>query len=266
MRKELPVGAKFAIPLLFLIIGFNIPMFLRLFMDTENTSFLSTTVKIVFLSLVMFVLIPRVIGIPSKENPEHNLSRIGLTKRQVSWTSIVLGIGLGVISLSFMLFGSAVTGGYAFDIGRLELSHVYFSLVPGVFEEVVFRGYLMIVAIAFFKSIKKAAIFQIVIFTLSHMKDFSGWGIVDMITVGIIAIAFTYVVFKTGHLYTAIVFHFIHDAFLFVVQKANGLESFIDHLAFYAFVWLGMVVIVVVTRYAVGKWDIGSPMLYVQDE
>ena len=266
MKKELPIGAKFAIPLLFLIIGFNIPMFLRFFIDTANTSILSTTVKIVFLSLVMFLLIPRVIGIPSKENSENNLFTIGLINRNVSWKSIVLGLLLGLISLSFMLLGSAITGGYTFDIGRLEFTHVYFSIVPGVFEEVVFRGFLMVVAVSYFKNIKKAAVFQIIIFTLSHMKDFSGWGIVDTITVGIIAIAFTYVVFKTGHLYTAIIFHFIHDAFIFVVQKANGLESFVDHLAFYAFVWLGMLIIIIVTKFSVEKLNIRGPLIYNPEE
>lgn len=263
MKRELPIGAKLAIPLLFLVIGFNIPMFLRFFTDTDNVSVLSTTSKIVFLSFVMFFLIPQVIGIPSKKDKNENLKLIGLGVKNLTWQSVVLGITLGVISLLFMMIGSAITGGYELNMSRLEFTHVYFSIVPGVFEEVVFRGYFMIAAMMLFKNVKKAAAFQIVIFTLSHMKDFTGWGIVDMLTVTVIAIAFTYVVFKTGHLYTAIIFHFIHDAFLFVAQKAEGYQTFYEHFIFYLFVWIGMVTIILVTKFVTKKYYISNKEIYI---
>lgn len=264
MRKEIPAGAKLAIPLLLLIVSFNAPMFIRLVYETENNSFLSTTVKLILLSIFLFWLLPKVIGIPSRENKQGNLIDIGLVKWPISIHSIWLGVLLGFISLTFMLIGSAITGGYTFDLSTLELNHVYFSLVPGIFEEVVFRGFIMVVAIQFFKSYKKAVIFQVVIFTLSHLKDFSGWGIVDMLTVAVIAIAFTYVVLKSGHLYTAMIFHFIHDAFLFVVQKKDGLETFIEHLAFYTFVWIGMIVIMLVTKYMSNKYNLSEKGKYIR--
>jgi len=211
----------------------------------------------------MFFLIPKVIGIPSKKDKKENLTLIGLGIKGVTWQSIVLGITLGLLSLLFMTIGSAITGGYQLDMSRLEFTHVYFSIVPGVFEEVVFRGYFMIAAIILFKNVKKAATFQIVIFTLSHMKDFSGWGIVDMLTVAVISIAFTYVVLKTGHLYTAIIFHFIHDAFLFVSQKAEGYQTFYEHFIFYLFVWIGMLTIILVTKFITEKYNISNKEIYV---
>lgn len=266
MNKELPIGAKFAIPLLLLIVSFNAPMFIRLVYETENTSILSTTIKLILLSVFMFWLIPFVIGIPSRTDKKKNLERIGIMKIPVPLPSIILGIVLGLISLTFMLLGSAITGGYTFDLSVLEWNHVYFSLVPGIFEEVVFRGFLMVVAIQYFKNLRTAVIFQVVIFTLSHLKDFSGWGIVDMITVGIIALAFTYVVIKTGHLYTAIIFHFIHDAFLFVVQKQDGLESFLENLVFYLFVWIGMAVIVIVTKLVSTRYRLQNQSTYITTE
>jgi membrane protease YdiL (CAAX protease family) len=158
-----------------------------------------------------------------------------------------------------MLSGSLMNGKYVFDTSTIDPKHIYFSLVPGIFEEIIFRGFIMIVLIKQYKSIKKAALFQIVLFTVSHMKDFTFWGLIDTLTVAIIAIAFTYVAFKTGSLITGIIFHFIHDAFLFVVQLPEGrYEGIVDNLIFYFSVWIGMGVIILVIKILAEK--VGKPL------
>ncbi len=253
-KKELFFGLRLAIPLIFYILAIISPLFLKLFLPISNLDYISTSLKLIILSIATFYLIPFKIGIPSPSQGRKNLIDIGLFSRRNILNSVLMGLLFGLISLSFMLIGSLLTGKYVFHLSTLDAQHVYFSLVPGVFEEVIFRGYMMIVLIKRFKNIKKAIALQVLLFTLTHVKDISLMGFIDILTVGVIALAFTYVVFRTGNLYAAIVFHFIHDAFLFVVQLPEGLDQNIfQHLLFYASVWTGMLVIILLSKILTGN-------------
>lgn len=248
-KKELFYGLKIAIPLFFYILAIISPLFLKLFMPISNSDYISTSLKLIILCMATFYLIPFKIGIPSSSHGRKNLIDIGLLSHANILNSVLIGLLFGLISLSFMLIGSLLSGKYVFHLSTLDPQHLYFSLVPGVFEEIIFRGYMMIVLIKRFKNIKKAVALQVLIFTLSHVKDISLMGFIDILTVGVIALAFTYVVFRTGNLYAAIVFHYIHDAFLFVVQLPEGSDqSNLQHLLFYASVWIGMLVIIMLSK------------------
>jgi len=61
-----------------------------------------------------------------------------------------------------------------------------------------------------------------VLFGLLHIRGFGLWAWVDVISVMILAIAFTYTAYKTRTLVAAIVFHFLHDTFLFLPQVPGG--------------------------------------------
>lgn len=265
-RKELLFGQKAALPLILYIVVFILPVLLGKVIEVDNLDYLMTSIKILLLSIICLFLLPKVIGLPYRNEGYNNLSIIGLGNIKISIRWIALGCLLGVVSLLFMLIGSLLTGGYVFDISSLDSKQVYFSLVPGVFEEIVFRGFIMIAALEFFKSYKKATLFQVVIFMLSHMKSFDLWGIVDFITVGIIAIGFTYVVLKTYHLYVAMIYHFIHDAFIFLVQKPSDYEqSDFERLIFYLFVWIGVIVIMIITKLYSEKY-FGKSSKYISIE
>jgi len=55
----------------------------------------------------------------------------------------------------------------------------------------------------------------------------------------VIAVAFTYSAYKTRTLVAGIVFHFLHDAFLFLPQVPGGVYiGVFENIAFYASLWL----------------------------
>jgi len=248
-EKDLYYGMQMAIPMIFYVIALISPMLIGLVIDVDGKDYLVTSIKLLILSLASLYLIPFVIGIPSRKAGSMNLVTIGLLRAKVGIKDLLLGVGLGLVSLAFMCLATYLVSGSAFELQAINPKHIYFSLVPGIFEEIIFRGFMMIALIRVYKSYKKAMAFQVFLFTISHIGEISLWGIVDVITVSFIAITLTYIVYRTGHLYTAIIVHFIHDAFLFVVQKPGGIyEGTFENLIFYGAVWLGMVVIMLVTK------------------
>jgi membrane protease YdiL (CAAX protease family) len=157
-----------------------------------------------------------------------------------------------------MLIASILTGKYGFDSNNISLDHMVFSLIPGIFEEIFFRGVLMIILLRITKSLEKAFTIQVVIFGLSHIKyGLDIMSLVEALSVIIIAIGFTYSVYKTRSLIPAIIFHFLHDAFLFVVQLPDGAyQGFTDNALFYVGLWVMVAVSVLITKVAVEKFQV----------
>ena len=65
-----------------------------------------------------------------------------------------------------MLIASLLTGRYVFDIDNLSFEQIAFSTVPGVWEEVYFRGIIMMVLLFALKDLRRAMVVQCVIFGL----------------------------------------------------------------------------------------------------
>ena len=186
-----------------------------------------------------FLLVPKVLGIPfGKVEVSEWARRIGLSPPPGAWKHMVLGISLAACTLSGMLAASILTGRYEFDLGNASPSHLVFSLIPGIFEEIYFRGVLMFVLLRIFRSLEKAMVVQIVIFGLAHIKGVDIIAFVEVLSVTIIAIPFTYVAYKTRSLMAAIVFHYLHDALLLLVQVPDGdYTGFWENALFYAGLW-----------------------------
>ncbi len=248
-KNELYYGLKMAIPLLIMVVASMSPMFIRLVTPVENKDYVSTTVKLFILCAGLLVIVPKELGIVERTGWRENLEFIGFLGVKNLGKPLLTGLLLGCISIGGMVISSIIIGGYDFSLSLIDLKQVYFSLVPGIFEEVVFRGFIMVVLLRTFKSLPKAVGFQIFLFTISHMGDFTFWGIIDVLVVAVIALSFTYVVYKTGNLWAAIVFHFIHDAFLFAAQLPQDLYVGVRANALiYSFVVLSMIVIMFVVR------------------
>ena len=89
------------------------------------------------------------------------------------------------------------------------------------------------------RSLKRAAFIQIVLFGLTHIKGTDLWSWMDVLSVMFIAVAFTYAAYKTRTLVAGIVFHFLHDAFLFLPQVPGGEYIGVsENIVFYASLWL----------------------------
>jgi membrane protease YdiL (CAAX protease family) len=166
-----------------------------------------------------------------------------------------------------MLVASILTGRYVPDWSTVSVSHTLFSLNPGIWEEFFYRGTIMIVLLKRTKSARLAALIQIVLFGLAHVKGFDLLSWVDVLSVMIIAVAFTYTAYKTRALIAGIVFHFLHDVFLFFVQVSGDQASgFAESAIFYASLWIGVGLACLVTRLAADKLGVQAPTELYQVE
>jgi membrane protease YdiL (CAAX protease family) len=219
---------------------------------------LGSSIAFIVAALVVFLLFPKVLGIPfGRTDTKEWTRKIGLYPPQSVWKHILLGILLAMCTLSGMLMTSIMTGKYVFDMGNINSSQMVFSLIPGVFEELFIRGVLMIILLRITKSLEKAFVIQIVVFGLMHINGIDAVSLVDALSVSIIAISFTYVAYKTRSLLAAIVFHYLHDAFLFLVQLPGGVyQGFSDNALFYAGLWIMVGVSILITKMATERFRI----------
>ena len=122
----------------------------------------------------------------------------------------------------------------------------------------------MMILINHFKEVKKPFIIQSVFFGLVHLQALDLWSMVDLVSVMILGLGYTYVALKTNSLVPVIVSHFLHDAFLFVVQVPGGVFlGTTENLLFFGCLW-GMVAIgCVITKLVSEKFNlVQSTKLY----
>jgi hypothetical protein len=73
----------------------------------------------------------------------------------------------------------------------------------------------------------------------------------------IMAVAFTYTAYKTRTLVAGIVFHFLHDTFLFLAQVPEGeYQGMYEHMTFFACLWLMVGVGTLVVKFSTERFDI----------
>lgn len=224
--------------------GSLVALFMEVFLDLEVSTFLTSVITFSFAAFAAFYLFPRRLRLPFGDvGWSEYLHRLGFYLPHESWKHVLLGSLLAVCTLSGMLAGSLLSGRYEVDWSTVNISHIIFSINPGLWEEFFCRGVIMFVLLRATKSLKQAALIQIALFGLTHIKALDLWGWVDVISVMVIAVAFTYAAYKTRTLVAGIVFHFLHDAFLFLPQVPGGeYIGVIENVAFYASLWLMVVV------------------------
>ena len=219
---------------LLLIKGFNI----------ELSKPLQSSLIFIITSVGILLFFPRIFGSPfGKISIGEWLKRLGVYKPHNLAGNIFLGILLGAVSLTGMLLGSLFTGKYHPDLSTLNAGHLLFSLTPAIWEEVLFRGVVMMVLIQYLGNIQKAFWWQILIFALCHLNGFNLISFIEVISVALIAFTFSLTAVKTRTLIVGIIYHYIHDAFLFFFQLPDGeYHGFVDNFTFYAFFWSAMLV------------------------
>ncbi len=193
------------------------------------------------------------------------IQEIGLKIDTNTWKFVILGVILGILSLSGMMLGSFLSNDYTFNLDQLELEQVLFATVPGIWEEIFYRGLLMLVFLKLLKKTQKTMIVQSIVFGLLHFQRFHLWELVDMISVMILGFAFTYVAYQTNSLIPGMIFHFIHDAFIFLVQvpETTAITN-LDNVYFYLCLWLAQFIICGIA-YLFQKFALNSPKKWKYD-
>ncbi len=222
------------------MIGFLIPMVIGMLFDIKVPKLIGSIINLIVCCFGAFYLFPKVYrspfgGVAFKEY----FTRLGFYLPKGAWRHVLLGVILAACTLSGMLAASVLSGRYTPDWANINLAQLVFSLGPGIFEEFFYRGVIMIILLGLTRSLKKSMIGQIAIFGLAHIKGLDLLSLIDAFSVAVIAIAFTFAAWKTRTLVAGIVFHYLHDAFLFFVQPLDATYIGVkENVIFYALLWL----------------------------
>lgn len=263
MRKLLkekirPVIRSIALTILFPLLGFLLCLLVEMLFKIEISKLISSIINLVVAAFAAFFLFPRVFGIPfGKIKTQDFNKRIGFYLPNSGWKHILLGVILALCTLSGMLIASVLTGKYELNFKTITLTQSVFSLNPGIWEEVFYRGVQMMILLRLTKSLMRAAGIQIVLFGLLHIKGADIPALVDVFSVMVITVGFTYTAYKTRSLLAGIVFHFLHDALLFFVQVPKGVHTGLgDKILFYAMLWSMVGIGCLVTKFAAEKFKV----------
>jgi membrane protease YdiL (CAAX protease family) len=217
--------------------------------DISISKILTSIITFVFSALAAFWLFPKALKLPFGDvGVSTYLRKLGFYWPRKGWKHVLLGLLLAACTLTGMWVASLLSGRYAPDWSTVNLSHTIFSINPGVWEEFFYRGIIMFILITATRSIRRAALIQVLFFSLAHIKGFDLWSWVDVVSVFVIAIGFTYVALKTRTLVAGIVFHFVHDALLFLPQIDS--KGILESVIFFACLWVMVGVGCLLTKFA----------------
>lgn len=244
-----------ALAVFFGTLGLLLRLLLDVLLDVEMPKLPASVLNFVLAALAAFFIFPRVLKQPFGEvDLSEYTRRLGFYLPLNAWRHAVLGVVLALCTLAGMLVGSILTGRYVLDWSTISLSHTVFSLNPGVWEEFFYRGIVMVVLLKGAKSVRQAALIQILLFGLLHIKGSDLWAWVDVVSVMIIALAYTYAAYKTRTLIAGIVSHFLHDALLYLVQVPEGEHLGVaENVTFHVALWIMVGVACLLTRVAAEK-------------
>ena len=189
----------------------------------------------VILLIFFMIIVPFLFRIP-----ESNLSFFQYLKRikliKIRPVLIVFGLGIitGAVFLLFLLFSSllsaAIVGGELILDFRLlwtgyELSdYTYRALIPGIWEEVAFRGIVLVLLLKKYSK-KNSILINSILFGLFHLinlVNMRGASYPDIIAINVAfqvvyttaaGFLFAYLFVKTESLIPSILSHYILDAF-----------------------------------------------------
>jgi membrane protease YdiL (CAAX protease family) len=250
--------AQIGITIAFSILANLLFMIIVMALDSDVSKAFYPLVAFPLNLLIIRLVFPTRLGIPFGKVDADKFARgIGLFLPKRPGRHVLLGVLLAACSLSGMLIGSLLTGRYEFELGNVTTDQVAFATVPGVWEEVFFRGVLMMVLLFNIKDLRKAMVAQCVIFGLLHFQGVEPWQLVDLLSVAIIGFVAVYTAHKTNSLMPAIIFHFLHDALIFLVQVPDGdYEGVYENLVFYVSLWAMLGIGLLIIQFVTKRWDV----------
>ena len=82
--------------------------------------------------------------------------------------------------------------------------------------------------------------------------------VVDLISIFFMGLLFTYLALKTGSLLPGIIFHYVHNGFVLLVQDTPGAEEPLASVLFYGFLWVALGIGALATKLIVERWPTGE--------
>jgi membrane protease YdiL (CAAX protease family) len=169
--------------------------------------------------------------------------------------NILLGLLLALLTLSAILLATLATGHFVLDWGLVPGVRWLKGLTRGIWEEVFFRGIILVLFMRYYPTRKMMAVFlSTFVFAVFHLGQFTPEALIDVGSIFLIGLLFTYVVLKTGSLLAAIIFHYVHDIFVLLVQNTVGADKELALVLFYGFLWTSLLLGALLTKLIVERW------------
>lgn len=211
---------------------------------------------------------PRLLGLPNGRRPfREYCTDIRLLPMTPLGRNILLGLLTAALTLSGILLASLLTRHFVLDWSLVPPLRWVKGLTRGVWEEVFFRGIMLAILMRFYTQ-RTAVLWVTGIFAVVHLNfmNVTLEGVADAVSVFFIGLLFAYLVLKTGSLLPAIVFHYVHDIFVLLVQNTPGADEPMASMLLYGFLWAALAVGAALIRYTVERWPVRqSESLAVQE-
>lgn len=208
------------------------------------------------LGILALYLMPYVIGLPNGRKSFPDYSRdIRLLPIIPLGRNILLGLLMAILTLSSIFLASLLTGHFVFDWSLVPALRWVKGLTRGIWEEVFFRGIILVLFMRVFP-LRKAVFFSAFLFAMIHLNPMalSMEMIVDVVSIFFMGLLFIYLVLKTESLLPAIIFHYVYDIFVLLVQNTPGANETLASVLLYAFLWIALFLGAVFTKYIVEHW------------
>jgi membrane protease YdiL (CAAX protease family) len=204
---------------------------------------------------------PRILGLPNGRKPlrEYCLDIRLLPVTPVA-RNVLLGVLMAALTLSSILAASLLTRHFVLDWSLVPSVRWVKGLTRGVWEEVFFRGIMLAILMRFYRR-RKAVLVMTAVFAVVHLNiaDVTVAEIVDIVSIFLIGLLFVYLVVETGSLLPAIVFHYLHDVFVLLVQNTPGADEPMASGLLYGVLWAALAVGALLTRGVVALWPAREP-------
>ena len=187
---------------------------------------------------------PQLLGLPNGRKPLREYAfEIRLLPLTPLARNILLGMLMAALTLLSILAAALLTRHFALDWGLIGPLRWVKGLTRGIWEEVFFRGIILAFLMKFYGR-RASVLFSTGIFAVVHFNiaNVTLEGVVDIVSIFFMGLLFAHIVLRTGSLLPAIVFHYVHDVFVLMVQNTPGADERMASLLLYAFLWVALAV------------------------
>jgi len=187
-----------------------------------------------FLAILLFIIVPKGMKLPEMNDSFKDYSKkIHLSTSKPVGRNILVGVGSFTIFGIVVLIGAIILGNYVFDplilFGnpnpfRLGWFLFIFMLIPGIWEEIAFRGVAIPMLTKKYR-VRTSLVISSVIFGLAHSFNIIGYLIIGLDPLNILlstafqvtyttllGFAMGYMYIKTKSLLPSIILHFLIDS------------------------------------------------------
>jgi len=237
------------------------------FLEALPGTFIPPLLYFLALGVLALYLMPCALGLPNgRKSLRDYCHDIRLLPSTPLDRNILLGLLMAALTLSSIFLASLLTGHFVFDWSLVPALRWVKGLTRGIWEEVFFRGIILVLFMRVYP-LRKAVFLSTFLFAVVHLNPMAinPEMMVDVVSIFFMGLLFTYLVLKTGSLLPAIVFHYIHDIFVYLVQNTPGANEPLASVLLYAFLWIALIIGAVLTKYIVEHWPAkGSKTLAAQ--